>query len=99
MPSRIKHTVPGDEICTAIVVASSTVGGWSCNTARREADQEEHFERSLRDDIKVTEEQALFDEYHRVKNATEYFVLDKDPDLMIWYPSRQFFEKYGFELE
>lgn len=30
-------------------------------------------------------------------NITTSFDINKDPDLMKWYPSKEFFEKFGFQ--
>jgi hypothetical protein len=89
----------------AFFPSSPKIGGWSGNTASRGVDQKETtalysdnpdrnlFGSKLMPDPSEEELAEMFKEF----NITTSFDINKDPDLMKWYPSKEFFEKFGFQ--
>ena len=88
----------------AFFPSSPKVAGWSGNTVSR-ADQKQAsplysdnpdrnlFGSKLMPDPSEDELAEMFKEF----NITSSFDINKDADLIKWYPSKEFFEKFGFQ--
>jgi Thylakoid formation protein len=91
-------------LATAFFPSSPKIGGWSGNTVSRLEQKEvgplysdnsdrNLFGSKLMPDPSEEELAEMFKEF----NITTSFDINKDPDLMKWYPSKEFFEKFGFQ--
>lgn len=91
-------------LATAFFHSSPKIGGWSGNTVSRLEQKEvgplysdnpdrNLFGSKLMPDPSEEELAEMFKEF----NITTSFDINKDPDLMKWYPSKEFFEKFGFQ--
>lgn len=89
---------------TAFFPATPKISGWASNTlttveqsrvAPLYSDNPDRnlFGSKLMPDPSEEELSEMFKEF----NITSSFDINKDPDLMKWYPSKEFFEKFGFQ--
>ena len=91
-------------MAVAFFPSSPKVGGWTGNTVNR-VDQTQVaplysdnpdrnlFGSKLMPDPSEEELAEMFKEF----NITTSFDINKDADLIKWYPSKEFFEKFGFQ--
>jgi hypothetical protein len=91
-------------IATAFFPSSAKVSSWAGNTVSRVEQRQvaplysdnpdrNLFGSKLMPDPSEEELAEMFREF----NITTSFDINKDPDLMKWYPSKEFFEKFGFQ--
>ena len=88
----------------AFFPSAPKIGSWGGNTVSRVDQQQASalysdnpdrnlFGSKLMPDPSEEELAEMFREF----NITTSFDINKDPDLMKWYPSKEFFEKFGFQ--
>ena len=89
---------------TAFFPSAPKIAGWTGNTISKleqrivaplHSDNPDRnlFGSKLMPDPSEEELAEMFKEF----NITSSFDINKDPDLMKWYPSKEFFEKFGFQ--
>ena len=89
---------------TAFFPSAPKIAGWTGNTVSKlekrivaplHSDNPDRnlFGSKLMPDPSEEELAEMFKEF----NITSSFDINKDPDLMKWYPSKEFFEKFGFQ--
>ena len=84
--------VPGGTWVTAVTKSQAQSSSSAMSALPKTAEDRNPFGSKLMSDVSEDELEDLFKEF----NITN-FNLDKDPELLKWQPSKEFFEKYGFQ--